>query len=512
MEQIPTKKLSIQTDLTKYPLEIIHSEKDDQITIGDLHANAILMIHFLVTYGVLVLNEQDYLDLVDIYYQNATHGESEFDEFRLILDRSTVNSQVGLVRFLGDMLADRGKNDYFILLLLEFLHTKNVNYEILFSNHDSEFMLYFENGIQPSIIPSTSFHNLKDLFSESIITESIVKQKYNKFYKSNLKLLSYSYNADGFVIFSHAPICPSTINALAKKFRISCPKKITSQIMLVKLINKINKKFSSMTVIESYYDEVISSISFQNNTKGISLSCPVARTIWNRKLDPKALLNKFGFSTTFVHGHHSAGPEQELADGYLGLDCVLGKDDSFTVGTLLTVKSQHVLISSDKNSNEIVGDHNKTADTIINFKKSFEARIERIEQHGKELVKSSNYSEKGNTLLGLADTFRKYASEFFTSAQKMEDKQNLFDQCKKAYEAKKEVLDERRFSKTAEQLLMWLAGTFTLWLAYLGKAIYNKKTLGKFSVFNDETRSTTLVKNALKLEPSKVSTMPKKSP
>ena len=512
MEQIPTKKISLQTDLKKYPTQIIESTKNEQITIGDLHANAVLMIHFLITYGVLELTEQDYLDLVDIYYQDATQEESEFEEFRSILARSKVNPQVGLVRFLGDMLADRGKNDYFILLLLEFLHTKNVNYEILFSNHDSEFILYVEAGIQPSIIPSTSFFNLKNLCSESIITESSIRKKYDKFYKSKLKLLSYAYNADEFVVFSHAPICSNTIKALAEKFKISYPKKITSQPILAKLIDGINKKFCSMTIFESYYEEVMSSPEPQNSSKEISLSCPVARTIWNRMINPETLSKTFAFNITFVHGHHSVSSEQELANGYIGLDGVLGKDNYYKVGALLTVKSQHALASSDKNINDVVEDVTNAADNTTNFKSSFEARIVRIEQHGQTLKNSSHYSEKGTTLLGLAQTFRENASKFFNSPQQKEDKEQLFEQCKNAYKAKKAILDERRFSKTAEQLLMWLAGTFTLWLAYLGKAIYNKKTLGKFSVFNDETRSTVLVKNVLKLESREVSTTSTKSP
>lgn len=493
MENISAEKFSLETDLKNYPTNLIQLNSSEQITIGDLHANAMLMIHFLVINQILVFNVDDYLSLVKIYYcaPDYFYTKQDFNSFAKLLDKASVNSEVGLVRFLGDMLADRGKNDYFILLILECLTKNNISYEILFSNHDADFILYYENGIRPFIYQSNSLNKL--LLKETDVQINEVKNKYRSYYKKKLKLLSYSYTTDQFVLFSHAPICLKTIKELAKKFKVSFPKRIESPAELARIADIINKKFCNGTVEKYYHDELPVEVRtiYTSSTKELPIDYPVTRTVWNRVIDADAnISSSFDFKLTFVHGHHHDQSKKEIAKGYLGLDTLLGKTDAYTKGELLLVKSPHVIPIEEKII-ESTASHEK-------FKQAFDAKIQLIQNHGERLIRMS--VDKGEALVELAGTFRNHANQYYASEKSLENKNFLFKQCHEAYQNKKNLLNSHRFSRTAENIITWLAGTLSLWLYYAGKAIYHKKTTGKFSIFNCETRSSALVNNIFKLE------------
>lgn len=581
------------------------------------------------------LEEDDYISLINIYNQK-NHTKQDFKTFSEILAKAIVNNNIKLVRFLGDMLADRGKNDYFILLLLKFLGEKAVNYEILFSNHDAIFIHNYEKSclnkltdLQSNINAALSLVLLVQLIEDKIIDIKIVKEIFNNFYKPKLKLLSYTINLkeDGnteFTIFSHAPICLSTIRALANKFGILYPENLISYQLLATCIDQINKIFcGKKTIIENYAQENYP----PKNDLVVPLEYPVTRTIWNRSVSQDTFLNELPFKLTFVHGHHSAGINKEMGEGYLGLDSSLGKSPEFFKGTLLSAHSTHsdkaitlesnlVIFSSllgetlltkvsllpsiisdmaklNELSQDILFQHLKKIclnlaqlgestiylnqeekdkikslcsqypftlkEQIINFirqanndsgqellptitnglalfssiaesavsadvirvdlesvrnfikndlkpntpfRLTIENKINRIKQHGEKLLSLDKKSTKSSELLGLARNYRDYMNEYFLSSKQDIDKKKIFDNCKKAYNSKKQALSQHRLSKSVENFLIWLAGTATIGLAYIGKAIYSKITTGKASVFNNRTHSEYLVKSILELEKS----------
>jgi hypothetical protein len=48
---------------------------------------------------------------------------------------------------IGDLLSDRGHCDFYILYILQYLYIEDINYKILFSNHDSNFLRMMEQFI-----------------------------------------------------------------------------------------------------------------------------------------------------------------------------------------------------------------------------------------------------------------------------------------------------------------------------------------------------------------------------
>lgn len=140
---MPHEFINEQVDIFQLPvLDVPHKGNTGiQITIGDLHGNAMKLMFMLVKHGIATnINEAEYNRLVEIYKtptQDLT--KKHLDEFNQILSKIEF-SKDSLVRLIGDELADRGNNDYFTLKILEKLNEHKVPVEIIVSNHSIEFI------------------------------------------------------------------------------------------------------------------------------------------------------------------------------------------------------------------------------------------------------------------------------------------------------------------------------------------------------------------------------------
>ncbi|MCK1859324.1 hypothetical protein MXE00_13165 [Legionella pneumophila] len=125
------------------PVDLTH--KGTEITIGDLHGNAMKLMFMLVKHGIATnISIEDYNRLVEIY-RTPTKGLTKelLGEFNEILTKIKFNSD-STIRLIGDELADRGNNDYFTLKILEKLNEHTVPVEIIVSNHSIEFIEAYE--------------------------------------------------------------------------------------------------------------------------------------------------------------------------------------------------------------------------------------------------------------------------------------------------------------------------------------------------------------------------------
>lgn len=127
-------------DLTQAPKA--HGYDINQFTLGDLHANAVKLIYSLVENGVIdELSDQDYQTFLQIYQSPAPLSLENFNAFNDFIDNQlTIKDNQILVRLIGDILADRGRNDWFILKILQKLKANGVEVRIILSNHDLEFL------------------------------------------------------------------------------------------------------------------------------------------------------------------------------------------------------------------------------------------------------------------------------------------------------------------------------------------------------------------------------------
>ncbi len=80
---MPHIKIEKQVDIYNYPQP--EPTGASEITIGDLHANAILLIFFLQSNGVINITAADYKRLVELY-KKPEHSKADIHEFNQIID------------------------------------------------------------------------------------------------------------------------------------------------------------------------------------------------------------------------------------------------------------------------------------------------------------------------------------------------------------------------------------------------------------------------------------------
>lgn len=215
-------------------------DAETQITLGDLHGNAIKLIHFLKMHHVMDIDKNKFDQLVAIYKKSVEDlTEEDLTQFKDIIGAANYHA-VGLVRLLGDEVSDRGANDIFTLFMFETLRHKKIPIEILLSNHGLSFLDAYQrdlknddkdsNDVNESFLSisgtgSLSLHNLIKLIDKGTISKDRVKQLVEESYKPVVKAVSYSSDvADPhnpkIKIYSHAPIDLQAIKGLAEMYEI----------------------------------------------------------------------------------------------------------------------------------------------------------------------------------------------------------------------------------------------------------------------------------------------------
>jgi len=244
--------------------------QDHKFTLGDLHGNALKLLYFLIRYGVFKMDRTDYEAFIKIYEKLADElKNSDLDNFNSILSKITVNIDSPKVCLVGDVLADRGSNDYFTLKILgKLTYVKEKDIEILFSNHDYVFLRelelgrkegyknFFETGypFQKLNLSDTvdlirhqqrsSMRNLFSLCKNGLIQKEEFEILVDS-YKKTLKALSYTLNCDGGItISSHAPINLKIIKQLTQEFKVLYKDDTVSD--LAQTIDRINNTFKEL--------------------------------------------------------------------------------------------------------------------------------------------------------------------------------------------------------------------------------------------------------------------------
>lgn len=340
-----TAKENVEEDnvnIDEYPkLDADHQAADGvHITIGDLHGNALKLLYFLTRHGFITISKDDYEAFRDIYLKDEL-AQDDIDQFRDLLTRIQVNDNArgALVRLIGDVVADRGQNDYFTLKLLEKLDQGNVLTEILSSNHDIEALPLYDEKFKIQNEKSypyettltdvrnkqdESLQNLGKLIRDGILTQEEVTELFRKHHLSHLRLLSYEIDTTGekpkIALYSHAPIPFSIIKELAKELDIECNDE--SVYELAETIDAINLAAQHFTATELYkqaeptHHDLFSGTAWHPSTR------PIEFLTWKRgyKYIPEGanrdeLLDypteHNGYQIHYAHGH-TGGGEIEL--------------------------------------------------------------------------------------------------------------------------------------------------------------------------------------------------------
>ncbi len=326
-----------QVNINEIPaLDVEHLAADGkQISLGDLHASSLKLLYALVRHGFLNISEKDYSKFSKLYYKESQYTKSDIDEVRRIIAQAQVNpaAQNAMLTLIGDLIADRGKNDYFVLLLLKKLRDNHIPVDILISNHDAEFIRLYEKKFNANKTQShfdesllgeqaQSATNLQTLINNGIVSHEEVADLVESSYKPSLKAISYSYDkeADKITIYSHGKIDCENIQNMANKLGTTFYG--TKPAELARTIDQINVAFEKHVRTNTVSDLINIDKLSQNEINFGTMdpkAFPFAHLIWNRKT---ANLNRNVPNVYFVHGHDSQDP---TAANVFNLDNILSK-------------------------------------------------------------------------------------------------------------------------------------------------------------------------------------------
>lgn len=323
-----------------------HESTISELVLGDLHANPIKLIYFLLAENCIKLKDKRMLRLAAIYQKGADNWLSLKDiaNFNKRISKITLTrTSLPRIILVGDELCDRGVNDLLVLLLFGKLSQIKLNYSILLSNHGYEFIKLWKKSTKRTLKagkppkaktkPCDSWDGLTNYIHTLALAETTSPDEPDNFkkmsyeeindlvenYYSTLKLLDYSLSLDGksITIYSHAIINHRIIELIANEFEVEYHDH--SAQALADTIDKINEFFLTKlqaNKLKKYFKK-------HESTTGEEIMNPFRMLIWNRS--PDNLPEKdsaLQFPAIYVHGHIG---QTTPFPGYINLDSDLGK-------------------------------------------------------------------------------------------------------------------------------------------------------------------------------------------
>lgn len=331
-------------NLKDLPAPISQENRFQEITVGDMHANAMKFIYVLAEIGLITnLDENTYQQLWAIYTKDPNNLTGiDLDYFEEIINNFHFSKDKTKLRLLGDLLSDRGMNDIFMLFLFEKLAREQVDFSILASNHDMNFLSWlFNPNYEPSIGENCirSLDNLNILIERGLIAKDEIGVLIKQFYLPHLKLVditdstdfdetesdesiesvdSLDYVQDAEVsLYSHAPIGLETIRTLAEYYEsehaeIKCLRDLKYNI------NYINQEF--IKKIKS----VNLSIGDVFDLKATLAVNPEYAVFWNRDMQLERPSTFDGIDMYYIYGHNYV---DEQLPHLICLDNLFGKEE-----------------------------------------------------------------------------------------------------------------------------------------------------------------------------------------
>lgn len=327
----PYHELQVSTvDLKSYPENVQPQAPDVEITIGDLHGNAIKLLYFLIRSDVLAMDAKDYQSLVQIYEKTPEQlSKKDLGLFQSIINLAAVSRQ-HKIRFLGDDLCDRGMNDFYTLTIFKKLDLAKVPFEIVLSNHGNFFLSAFEREEQSFLYNPygqgrledlvRSMLNMGKLIDKGLIEQNDVVDMIEQHYLKHLIFPGYTYNKqrDELTLYSHAPIDIKLLKALAVDLNQEFHDEDSTELM--KSMDAINAQIKTWIEEKSFtrHYKALNRAHQDNNTES-----PIKQVLWNRNysiLDRTDTADGKAYTLNYVHGHDSM-------PNVVDLDNLLGKGD-----------------------------------------------------------------------------------------------------------------------------------------------------------------------------------------
>ncbi|ASQ45286.1 hypothetical protein [Legionella clemsonensis] len=365
--------------------ECYQVKQGSEITLGDLHANTMKLLFTLVFHGIARIPEENYQELSKIYKKDK-HERKDYQQFAELLESmefvdETIRKTL-LIRLVGDDFADRGRNDFFTMLLLNKLASVKIQVKSLASNHTIEFIEAIEKelkrrenekalpaqaitgreeeeiteqldnpqeSVRGSDFEPSRFFGFSVQKSMILLKWAIEEDKtvdweevvslYNNIYRPMSCVLSYTldHENNGITLYSHAPIDVEVIQNLAKAWEVKYDDR-TPQALAASIdrINQHYQQYAGSNQIHKLYDPQDMTAAASEYNLIDKQKNPFLFLMWNRDytaINRSAQHN--GYFVSYVHGHDSG--ELIASANVRNLDNELGKYDEKTLGKYTAV-------------------------------------------------------------------------------------------------------------------------------------------------------------------------------
>lgn len=214
--------IRLSYDLDQEPERVHQLAPFNEVALGDMHGNCELLLHSLVQLGFVdIADPQAWGRLRGMLrkLQSGPMTAAGLARFRDTLRRAvTVDPACRETRLtlLGDLLADRMHNDICMLAVLDLLHQRGVDYQVILSNHDMGFIQYYLHnrsrsqdqpfeirgiGLMQNPAQAASLERCDRMLNEHRGTRTFFCEAAERAYFPHLRVCSTSL--DGDTVFSH---------------------------------------------------------------------------------------------------------------------------------------------------------------------------------------------------------------------------------------------------------------------------------------------------------------------
>lgn len=322
----PTPRIEYEmVDLDIYPgIDTARVITQSDVFLGDMHGNSKKLLYHLIKEGIFSVSESDYNQFVQIYNRSQTLTVDDKQKLDAIMQRVTLKSHPKCLHLLGDLLADRGNNDYLTLKIIEKLGKLGVNYDILFSNHDAWFLQAMDTQWR-SVMDSefaSSLRGFQNTWMQMDVDErSKIHEIIELHYKPKLKLLSGIVTQSEpqalptFFAISHAPLAlHEPVEWLAAYFQVPYSGQTVSELMQVRL--QINQAFKKHLIEHpqafwmqwhDHYETYRALKKSKQLTSKKLKDIPLVFTVWNREYPSDLSWKSTEYHAVGIHGHESEG-------------------------------------------------------------------------------------------------------------------------------------------------------------------------------------------------------------
>lgn len=256
-----------------------------ELHIGDLHCNSLMLLWILVTSGIVKIDSEKYCDFVRLYTKINENNQlastqssgglpgkppiqkGDFEKIEPFTEEDS-NSLLALFKsltlanpniilcFYGDEVTDRRASDALIIGLLAVLDELQVQFKILASNHLHFFVKNFlstgdeDRGLLLFNLQGISLMHLVKSIDAGVLSKEKILAQVGRIYNKRLKLIDYTLfaNTQKIAIRAHAPFDLQSILDAAKYFKLTVPDVFDNALEVAVFIDQINQKFKSAYV------------------------------------------------------------------------------------------------------------------------------------------------------------------------------------------------------------------------------------------------------------------------